>query len=791
MEDPHELVIAADASLTPVDYCDDQIWEAMLDRGDPPALAIQTSYGMRAVSVRFFPVFSMDEVQVIDPKEFYQPPRLSQFFPNYLSFEGQPFENIVVGMEYWVAHSKCLAGRIRIKNDGNEYRNLHFDWIGQLIPLAGGEVFHPEIINLNTVISGKTSNLNPVCFISGGPRPSDSVYPGLAMDLKLSAGRIHILTWAVAAYSSREESFLAARNQTFRNWDAEISRVERWNHARHVDIYTGNLDWDAALAFSQKAANTLIISGDCDLPNPSFVLSRQPDNGFSPGGDGKDHLYAWAGQSLFDAYYLCRILLAINPLLIKGILENALTAQEKSGDVDWRPGMAGQRTNQLAQPLLAAMVLNLMKVSLDTAWLSGVHARLIDFLLAWQRPEQDKDRDGYPEWHSAWQAGIEDWHAKTSEFSDHYFLETPSLAAMLLNESHSLIQLADLDDDHRFDHWLEDLVDKLNKMIVDGWNKREKIWSARDYRTHLSLESRRLARLNGSGLFQVQKKIEPAQRVVVNIKLKGSLPQALAVVIIGRSGGKRHRLELNVRHFHWYSGKGTFTSEELFSKIDTVRIYALQSGDQLQISTFASATEDISMLLPFWAGINGQDNHVEEIMSTLESKYSSPHGLLIFPEKMRERSTPSTNRISLPWTSFILEGMLREGKRQEAAGILIKIINATTDHLKRFGEFRAYLNAVDGKAMGERGSLHGLIPIGQYLAIAGIETLSADKIILNGFNAFDTPITVKYQGTTIMLNSDKSVVLLKSGEVIEHAQPDRVCIDLKAGRKGVGDESKR
>ncbi len=361
MEEPRDLVIAADALLDEVDYCDDQIWEVVIGQGDPPAMAIQTSLGMRAVYMRYFPIFTVEGIQIFDPLDFHQTPVLLQFFPNYLKFEYKPVEGIRVVMEYWIPESHAVAGKVTFENYAKEFRALQFEWVGQLKPIGSGEIFFPEVMGFNTVLGGKTADLFPVCFISGGPRSSQSVYPGLTLDLKLYPGKIQSLNWAAAAIKDKDHSLTTARNLTFRNWDAEINRIERINEARMIDISTGNPDWDGVLAFSQKAALKLIMPASQHLPNNSFVLSRQPDQGYSSNGDGSDHSYTWAGQSLFDAYYLAHVLLPANPEIIKDIIENAMSVQEKSGAIDWKPGLAGQRIHQLAQPILSTLVLKLME----------------------------------------------------------------------------------------------------------------------------------------------------------------------------------------------------------------------------------------------------------------------------------------------------------------------------------------------------------------------------------------------------------------------------------------------
>ena len=54
---PISLTIAADARLSTTNYLDDQIWELTLNNSEPPSLALETTYGLRAAKVRLFPRF--------------------------------------------------------------------------------------------------------------------------------------------------------------------------------------------------------------------------------------------------------------------------------------------------------------------------------------------------------------------------------------------------------------------------------------------------------------------------------------------------------------------------------------------------------------------------------------------------------------------------------------------------------------------------------------------------------------------------------------------------------------
>ncbi len=360
-------------------------------------------------------------------------------------------------------------------------------------------------------------------------------------------------------------------------------------------------------------------------------------------------------------------------------------------------------------------------------------------------------------------------------------MESPGLAALLFNECQALMKIGNLDGDHRFDPWLEQVSGKLQKIIHACWDEDSERWKHRDYEAHHSISKTNLLRAKGSGTFQIKKTISPPQRICITIKIKKNLEQPLSLVIAGRSGGERIKLQLHSRHFRWYSGTGVFTSDQLFGKIESVKIKGLQSGDSISFSTFDSNFEDISTLLPFWAGASDDAHVMDGCKKTIDTRYFTPYGLLTIPRKKGSSVHPNPGKISLPWNAFILEGMIRHGNRHAAVDLVTAILDATARHMRQYGEIRNCLDATNGEAIGERGSLLGLVPVGLFLQIAGIESLSRDEVILNGFNAFPEPVSIEYQGMTIMLNSDKTVVLFKNGEAVEITQPERTKISLGEG----------
>jgi len=55
--DPLSLTLAADARMGQMDYVDDQIWTLTLGSGEPPAIALQTTYCAQLRSVSLFTIY--------------------------------------------------------------------------------------------------------------------------------------------------------------------------------------------------------------------------------------------------------------------------------------------------------------------------------------------------------------------------------------------------------------------------------------------------------------------------------------------------------------------------------------------------------------------------------------------------------------------------------------------------------------------------------------------------------------------------------------------------------------
>ena len=441
------FTLAADARLGPTDYCNDQIWELVLGESTLPALTIQSTLGLRARSLRLFPRFWENDQELINPDTFSNPPVITQLFPNFLAIKYSPFPNIDVITEYWVPLSDGLAGRISIKNNGPRHRLIRFDWIGQLTPTTGQRMAITEV-DATQVLWGETGELHYVVYLTGGAEPGSGSYPALSRTLELPPGADRDFTWFHAACSSRDRSLQVNRGIASRRWEAEKARIELLN-AGDLQIFTAEPEWDLIFTLTQNLANGLLVGPGSQLPFPSFVLSRQPDQGYSLRGDGSDYNHLWNGQPAFDAYYLSSLILPGSAPFLQGIVHNFLACQKDNGFIDWKPGIAGQQSQMLATPCIASLAWRIFEHSQDMDFIRNCFNPLTKFIEYWLSSEKDRDGDGLPEWDHPIQLGFEDhpvysrWHDWSAGL-DISTAESPAMGALLYQEIKSLISMGKL-----------------------------------------------------------------------------------------------------------------------------------------------------------------------------------------------------------------------------------------------------------------------------------------------------------------------------------------------------------
>ncbi|MEA2008570.1 MAG: hypothetical protein U9O54_05580, partial [Chloroflexota bacterium] len=501
-EDPGEFTLVADARSTHIDYVNDHIWKLHYRHVEPPALTVQTTYGLRALSFRVFPRFLEGETVIVDPANFDTPPSIHNFGPNFIFLTYYPLPGILVEAYYWVPDSHVMAGRMTITNKKLKDRKLRFELAAILSPDENGCRMVPHEIEKTRVLSGEAHNLHPVLFVTGGAQEGTGPYPALAFDLELAAGMSREFTWAVAALEDEAASFQLARATVQRAWDGEMARAELLAETQ-ITIETGDHDWDTAFALSQRAALGLLISPTEQFPHASFVVNRQPHQGFSAQGNGQDYQLNWSGQTPLQADYLSGIIATTAPEFAEGLLMNFLAFQDESGFIPKKIGLAGQESDLLAMPILGNMAWRIYQITRSEEFLKEVFPRLGAFVQSWLSPERDNDQDGIPEWTRGRQSGFEEHPDSISNPNwalspDVSMMEEPALCALLVNELKILTQMANVLKDEGALPKLESLKAGLEKAIHEAWDEETALYYRWDKDTHFSPGGKTLAESTGA-----------------------------------------------------------------------------------------------------------------------------------------------------------------------------------------------------------------------------------------------------------------------------------------------------
>lgn len=769
--DPLSLILAADARLTTTNYCNDQIWELSWQAGVPPALAVTTTYGLRALSMRMFPRFIEAGVSISNPEDFAEKPVLKSIFPNALEVHYAPFSGLGVIGEYWVAGSDIIAGRIRITNSSPKKRRIVLEWVALLYASDSVQTMKPDNIEHVAILNGKADGLTPLIFMSGGVSAHNSPYPALSITLDLPPGKSGQNIWCQVARSNPLESFQDARAITASSLDAEFARISLCNSSQ-IEIITGDAEWNAAFAVAQKCAVNFLMSPTSNLPRISFVSSRRMDEGYSLKGDGSDYDRFWNGQTPLETAYLSDFFLPSEPSLVEGFLMNFLSSQNDTGEIDWKPGLGGQRSGRLATPILATLAWRLYQYTSDQNYLGLIFSPLLKFFNSWFTPIHDRDQDGIPEWEHPLQSGFADhplfsrWHS-WAHGVDITTAESPALCAFLYRECESLIKIAQVLGRQTEIPPLKVVHDRLRTEIETFWSTNLSTFHYRDRELHNSPDTQLIAECQGACILEMNINFAQPVRLVFTIETEDETTRRPQFFVHGSSPSGRHRVEhISADKILWFPGWGSATSEKVYANLEYINVRGLNAKDRLRVRVAGYSTQDITNLLPLWAGMISKDmaqllieKHILE-----PSLFWKPFGLPFCPHSSEDLDPEVCQVVNLPVCSLIAHGMLEYGYRQEAADLLTRMMSAIIRTLKKETAFREYYHAETGEGLGERNALTGLPPIGLFFKALGVQIISHDKVLLEGFNPFQWSITLKYQGLTILRGFDKTEIIFRNGQ---------------------------
>lgn len=779
-EDPLALRLAADVRLGPTDYADDQIWELSLAGGEPPALALRTTYGLRAREMRLFPTFSEGDRLIHNPADFVFTPAVRAFYPNYLRVTFEPLTAIAVTAHYWAPDSHSVAGQFTFVNHDPEgrTRSVRFSLAGALKPLDNPRPLGPAQLEGRAVLEGHSGNLDIVVALDGAAEADAAPFAELARRLELPPDQPVYVRWAQAARPAAAEALAQVRAIFAREWEGEFARIELLN-AGLPEIETGDKDWDAALALAQTVALRAYVGPTPHLPHPSFVFTRHPDRGYSRSGDGSDHMWQWDGQVATEAYVNLPQIVDAAPELAKGVLRNWLAVQAEDGFIDWKPGLAGQRNRALCLPLLATLGWRLYEHTEDRAFLEELYPGLRRFIDVWFTGRHDRDADGVPEWSHTIQSAFDEnpSFARTvpwAQGADITAVEAPDLAAYLYRECQSLLRMAQALGEPA-DPALTQRAALLQSALAEMWREATASYHYVDRDTHAVMRGEVLAEGRGSLSAEVGRRFAPSARLLVKAVGPRDARPDMVVSLHGRGRRGRHRVEtLKRAHVAWYFGVGTAVSEKLYAEVERVDVAGLSDEFAVTVAVVDTSRQDQTLLLPLWAGVPDAARAEALVRRTLldPERYWRPYGIPNCSAQdpaYKPDNRDGSGGVWLMWNTMLGEGLVEYGYRAEAAELVRRLMTAMLHSLRTEKCFREAYNADKPEGLGDKDYLWGVAPVALFLRVVGVRLISPRRVHLEGANPFPWPVSVRWKGVSVTRAGASTAVVFPSGREVSVA----------------------
>lgn len=757
-----KLILAADHRLGRIDPEDDQVWEMDTSGGEPPALALRTSYGLRALGMRLFPRFSINHNSIIDPRTFSKRPVVTFAAPNFLALQFSPFTTIDVQLKIWVPDSHNLVGQVTLTNSTAQLVKVEMDWVAQLNPLLVGTPMTTTQISVNTVLQGQTGNIFPVFFLTGGPRGDLSAFPSLGVEVSLPPNASRQFSWTLSSMTSVDASFYEARKSTALSLDNEHLKLLMMKRQQTLSFDSDRSNMGTSLEQSQDRAFQLILPPAGNLNWTRYMNDRNPDRGSSTRGRTSSQTITEEIQSLPEVFELSRLLIPNRTDLVKEMLQNFLDQQGADGTIYSQLGRAGRVTSFAAFPLLSSLILDVFKFTDDKQWLKQCYPSLLRAIKVWFNIDHDLDADGWPEWQHLLQTGfLESPNINlVSKFTWEALIKTaewPSLASLLWRECQNLKKIAHVLNDDSDTDWLDFHIGQLGKFLDQAWSEKFCFLPLRDRLSHSTQKKALLHTFRQNGRKVIGKEFTDPARLCIRVRLAAGQAIPIECAIHGVVNSQEMVVKVAERHFNWVDGDALAVSEETFSRVDDISISGLKKGDSVSIESpdFTSRTPDF--MVPLWAGCLSNDRATNLINAGLDYMESVPPS---FPLHLK-----------IMW----LEGLNRYGFGKLACRYFQQWY---------FPEDPVLISRTEKSSLRNKdvvfptASLHQLIPVKTLLELLGVEEISSRELIIFRFNEFLPKVNVQYRKFMLTLASDHTRIESLNGDSVVIKEPGVHRIEL-------------
>ncbi len=783
---PKAFILATDGEFSSFNIENDQVWALNLDTTDIYPFYLQTTYHLRAKSMRLFPNIIVDHQRLTQPEDFILPPTVTSYTPGTIQINYRSIHPLSIQFTCFLPEAEALVGCMRIENIGSEPMALDCEIGALLVPMGKGSPTHPLKIGSNQILSGQTDRICPVLVMSSGPTGTSNPYPALCVPLQIDPGQSEILHWALVSKKSHEESLETARKYISSTWQSASQTQIKTHDSQRIYIKTGKPDWDSAFFLAQVNALTHLVAPDWNEKKPVITRTRLPDNpiGLRPEDDPLDDV------TLLEVLHLTQVILPPYTEHLTHLVERVSLRVDEHGCLPSyiHRGLNGMPINEC--PLLANLCLMLFEINRDDQFLRRVFPHLQRFFtLGWLK-DKDPINGPFPHWETPAQLQLDtglfnfDIWEVTGKGLDIRTAESPALAAMLCREASALQKIAHILGNHSARHLYSKIAKELNEKMISLWDQEQKVFTYRDRQSNLSPERE----LYYPGLIKpkidINKTFTHPQRLHIHLITIDEHTRACVIDIIGRNkSGETIMEQHRSPGLRWISKHAHITTQNLFSTLGEVNFEGFNTDDRFLIETADYSQADISCLLPLWTGRVSKD-----LLSTLiehQLDLSAPDFTSGIPETWRrhlphpdlaeqsaERPAESAKlripkglvqQVNILWNTLIIDGLVREGFTENAVKIFTNLMSAIIHGLKDYNGFYSAHEVESGYPKGQPNAICGLAPVGLFLKIVGIKLLSPNQVAIWDSNPFPWPVEVRWQGLWVRREGEQTHIIFPDG----------------------------
>lgn len=754
------ILLCADARFGPVDPMRDILWRIQHGVGEPDGLRLQSDLNLRVRELTLLPRFFSAGEWITSPEQYEMPVRVDRNYPNSFVASLSPFQGINVQYEVMVPSVRTLNGRISLENTADHPIEITFELVAILLDWNGKQCLRSQWMQSQAVLKGTAGESSVLVRMTGGIRPEMSAYPCLSREIDLQPGEKQALNWAAAWGEGDDELIQPVEELLSIPWDLRVARIELIHQRDDLLLKTNEDSLKDFFKESQKAACQQIGGHPgCFTLREHFPFSR----------------LAPPGSRCLEAAILADQILPQMPAVAMDLLQGALP-----GD----PPDPAER--DLSVPVWAEIAWKIYEIQDDPAWLKGIYPRLLSAFWRWFSPENDRDRDSFPEYTHPLQTWYPEnplycfWMQK-SVGCDLSVLELPVLGAILLHECRQLQRIAEVCGDPGQTRLLKLLEERIKAEVEACWDERSGTYLPRDRDFHHCSKGKRIGKYRLDEEIPLPIHFDSPTRLFLLLSRRKLSAQQVRIQITGEISGEAVQETIESTPFDWENRQGRFTTQVVLDRLDKIQMDGLDSSDTLTLRLLGCRMEDLTCYLPLWAGIPDADRAARMVKKLLSpTGYLEKYGLsnLTVADRKRYPNAKGAEGI-LPLNQLLCQGLRDYGYHAEAVEIAARNREAMLGSFQRDGCFRKSYNVVNGIGCGEVNHAFGLPSPAAYLEEAGIRIFNPEKVLLSGQNGLGSTFECTFRGMKIDRRTTDLRVQFTNGQVADvedHPNPQVITL---------------